>query len=490
MMRFADGLWMVLLLPLVQSGQERDTPTPPGRCGEVLAFVADYVERNYAGFQAKVPEAGRPRYEEHKTELRARVGGVSTEAECHGLLLEYTGFFQDPHLSVSHRTESTDAPASDDAIRARFADRPVRLVSEEGVRDYLDGAPDELRSIEGIWEIVDTDYRVAILPDGAAEGRYEAVILSADSVWWVPGQIKATFERTAAGRYQADFYMRDHSLREEEARLRQGVLVFSGVSSWARVYPENISGYDPVRYRETESNREFAVRTLDANTLLLTLPDFNPLLQAQIDSMITANWGRLSNARNLIIDVRGNPGGSNASYSSVQPLLYTGPVVTPGMSHRATDDNIRLLEAFLEAGGITQDLEGQVREIITRMREHRGAFVPAADDTLTLDAVLPTPQRVAVLADRWCASSCESFVWSALQSEKTTVFGENTGGFLDYGDALPVETPSPAFWLHSPTARSNRVPQGTLLDNVGIEPDVRVPEEVLFWVDWVREHLR
>lgn len=479
------ALSMVMLSPGIQGAQEHAASTHGCGCGEVLAFVQDYVERNYAGFPNKVREADRKPYEEHKAAVRARAGEAAGEAECHGLLREYIGFFRDPHLSVSYRA----TPAGYDQGRTPSAGRPLRQVSEPEVRGYLDRAGDELSPVEGIWEIVGADYRIAVIPDGTAEGRYEAVILKTDAASWAPGQIKATLGQTAAGEYRVDYYMGDHSLREETARYREGLLVFSSVSSWARVYPDNVSGYDPERYRAFEGSRELEVRALDADTLLLRLPDFGPTVQSRIDAVIEENWGPLTTARNLIIDVRGNPGGSNTSFASVRPLLYTGPVVLPGMSHYATDDNIRTIEAFLENVELAEDLEAQIQEVLANMREHRGAFVPASDNVFELPDRLPRPERVAVLADRWCASSCESFVWTALQSEKTTVFGENTGGFLDYGDVLPVATSCPAFQLNSPTSRSNGVLQGNALDNVGIEPNVPVPEDVLYWVDWVHEQL-
>lgn len=489
-MRFFAGLRTALLFFPLQGVQAQEASPAVCDCDEVLAFVADYIERNYAGFQDKVPEVDWRRYEEHLDKLRARADGAPAEAGCHAWLQEYAGFFRDRHLGVLYPAASAGIAPSDEAIRARFADWPARRVSEAEVRESLEGSADDLDPIEGIWEFVGADYRVAVLPVDGIEGRYEAVILNADGVWWVPGQIKATLERTAAGEYRADFYARDHSPREETARLGKGILVFSSVRPWARIDPENVSGFDPAQYRNTEANRDFEVRTLDADTLLLRLPSFSPLVQAQIDDLIEANWDRLTRARNLIIDLRGNPGGSNASYRAVQPLLYTGPAVTPGMSHLATDDNIRALEVFLETTDVSADVEGSIREIIARMREHRGAFVPAPDDILTLDAVLPRPSRVAILADRWCASSCEAFVWIALQSGKTTVFGENTGGFLDYGDTMPVETPCPDFVLYNPTSRSNRILQGVPLDNVGIEPHVHVPNEVIYWIEWVREQLQ
>src|SRR5690606_23842292 len=170
-----------------------------------------------------------------------------------------------------------------------------------------------------------------------------------------------------------------------------------------------------------------------------------------------------------------NPGGGVGSYHSIRPLLYTGPMVTPGISHYATADNMRVMQGVIDSTRMTPETVEALEGIVAGMREYLGGFVPTPDDVYEIGKVLPAPCRVAVLTDRRCVSTCEAFVWIAMQSAKTTVFGENTGGFMDYGSAVVIDTPSPAFRLQMPMGRSNRVPQGMPLDNVGIEPDVRVP---------------
>jgi hypothetical protein len=71
-----------------------------------------------------------------------QTGRMALEAKCHALLVEFS-FFNDPHLNISHRTDSGDAFLSDDEIRAHFADWPARQVSETEVRDELDRGPKE-----------------------------------------------------------------------------------------------------------------------------------------------------------------------------------------------------------------------------------------------------------------------------------------------------------------------------------------------------------
>src|SRR5690606_16017725 len=94
--------------------------------------------------------------------------------------------------------------------------------------------------------------------------------------------------------YSVNYYLRDHSLRSETARVGQGVLSFSRALSWARVYPGNPSGYDLARYRERELGAELAIHQLDPDTLLLRLPSFDATAEGAIRSLVEENWERLS----------------------------------------------------------------------------------------------------------------------------------------------------------------------------------------------------
>jgi C-terminal processing protease CtpA/Prc len=156
---------------------------------------------------------------------------------------------------------------------------------------------------------------------------------------------------------------------------------------------------------------------------------------------------------------------------------------------RATPGNVELLEAYVAA---RPDAPAELREwaadVIAEMRRNEGSYTPVRRRTHSEPQVFENPRTVAILVDRYCASSCESFLFAAKQSSKVTVYGENTGGFLDYGNVMAVPTPNPALSLNMPTARSGHLEERAY-DNVGIDPDVRIPEGVLMWVEWVRERL-
>lgn len=85
------------------------------------------------------------------------------------------------------------------------------------------------------------------------------------------------------------------------------------------------------------------------------------------------------------------------------------------------------------------------------------------------------PQRVAVLIDNMCGSSCEQFILTVRQSFSVKLVGRsNTTGVIDYSNMRPRGLPSGQRRLMYATSRSNRLP-GFPIDGIGISPDIYLP---------------
>jgi hypothetical protein len=462
-------------------------------CEQTLSFVASFVERNYAGAPDKIDGGARVDYDTQLGASREAARAATDDGACRVVLERYAAWFRDPHLSIGYRPSAggesaAGAQPTPDQTRARFADRPRRELSEDAARAHFDQRRGQLHPVEGIWEAAGSNYRLAVVRDDDNEGVYEAVVLRADGVWWVPGQIKARFRHATDGTFESEFFMRDHSRREGTARVAGGVLRFSMVSPWARVYPDNPSGFDRAAYARSENER-LSVRPLDDRTMLVQIPSFNGMLAPQIDSAIRANWSELTSRENLIIDLRSNGGGADYSWRPLIPLIYTDTMTAIGLAMRATPENVALLETYVaEHPDAPPELREWAADVIAEMRRSEGGYTEVRRRTHSEPQVLENPKTVAVIVDRYCASSCESFLFAAQQSRKVTIYGENTGGFLDYGNVMGVATPHPSFSINMPTARSGRLPERAY-DNVGIDPHVRVPDDVLMWLEWVRAQL-
>jgi hypothetical protein len=320
---------------------------------------------------------------------------------------------------------------------------------------------------------------VAIIRSSESGRDFVMTVLRADSVYWMPGQVKAAFTRTSDGAYGTRFYMRDHSEQTWTARVERNALRFSSGSIWMREWPARGDELTPLERRTMEGR--FAAYEVASATVLVRIPTFGD--PRAIDSLFAAEGDRIRNADRLIIDVRGNGGGSDYNFRELTPLLYTDPIRLIGADILATDDNIASQHALAID---TTYPEGQRRQILSTaraMERSRGGWMRGNDGTQRLSAI-DKPRVVAVLVDGGCASSCEQFLLMARQSRKVTIYGTNSGGVLDYGNVRSTQMPGSTLVLSRPIHRSRRLPNDPV-DNIGIPPHVRIPDDVILQVQWV-----
>lgn len=478
-------------LPGLGYGQNAgQTPaTPVASCGQQLTWAENFASRNYAGYEDKVTAAARPAYDSLMAALLKDASVASTDAACDVVLRRWVAFFHDRHLGIGRRmpepavTQASTPPDSPDAIRARYAGWERLPIDEAGARSRLQ-ASEARDPLEGIWRSSDGAYRVAVLRDSGGRDLVMTV-LRADSVYWVPGQVKAAFTRAAGGAYATRFYMRDHSEQSWTARVQRNLLRFSSGSIWIREWPERPDDLTPTERRTTEGR--FAAYDIAPGTVVVRVPTFND--PEGIDSLFAAEGNRIRSADRLIIDVRGNGGGSDYNYRELAPLLYTNPTRSIGVDFLASDENIA---AQMTMASDTTYPAGQRRQLqwsADRMAGSRGGWLRGSDETRSEPRVLDTPRVVAVIVDQGCASSCEQFLLMARQSTKVTLYGDRSGGILDYGNVRAANMPGGTLVLSRPISRTRRLPKDPI-DNIGIAPDVRVPDDVLLPVLWVVERMK
>lgn len=446
-------------------------------CAAQFEFLTQKIATNYSGYADKVNPQTQAAFDAHTLHYRELTAATRVDTTCARLLLEWTLFFKDRHVQLTYNFPKED-PVT---VRQRYLAWERIPLGETEARQQIDrpgGDP-----AEGIWEMSGGNYRVALIESPTPERDLAAVVLRADSVYWVPGQIKFDLKKNGEA-YTARFYMRDHSMKTLDASLSGDQLIFKGFSNWQRVYPGN--GKLPA----AAPKQIFTLRQLDSTTVLLTVPTMNENVRLELDSLIKANRKLLARTPNMIIDVRGNGGGSDVTYYPLKPYLYTQKVTGDRMQFWATRDNAEKFALMGKNKNFPWSWRMYGKYMARRLRRHEGHFVGKAG-TFTERVKHPKkyPLRVAVLINGGCASSCEEFVLFARQSKKTTLIGQPTGGVLDYGNLHFLDFPDPRFTIGYPTSRSNRVAAGRPVDNIGIAPEIRLTEADGDWVEWARKYL-
>ncbi len=450
----------------------------PCNCPEQFDWLRQKLALNYSGYRDKVTAQTQANFDRHVADFQTKIASATSDTMCLRLLDEWARWFRDGHVQLYVKGGATsDDPA---AIRQRFAAWEKISMTETEARAYLDQPGRD--AVEGIYQLAGGNYRVALVRNARPSRDFAAIILKADSVWWTPGQVKFDLKQTEPGKFSVRFFMRDHSERKTEAVLNDKKLEFKDLGAWYKMYPGTAG--------EMPKPQIFTLGKLDAATLLFIVPTMNESVRLELDSLIEANAALLEHIPNLIIDCRNNGGGSDITFYPLKPYVYSGPVKGYRGQIYSTDDNIQKYENLRHSKDFPKKYRRYFGKTADKMKRHKGELIgKCGEATEKFKGAKPYPQRVAILINGNCASSCEQFVFFARQSARVTLIGQNTAGILDYGNLHNLDFPCGRFGLAYPTSRSCAVSVGKGIDGVGIPPDVRIEDTKTDWVDFARKYL-
>lgn len=233
--------------------------------------------------------------------------------------------------------------------------------------------------------------------------------------------------------------------------------------------------------KQSSSNEKYLVEIefITPATVYIKLPNFKGYNKSQLNKLIAESKDKLLLAKNWIIDVRGNRGGSDSSYYPILPWVLANETASVSASWFVTNENIQAQKNICDKTRSPEnDCDAKVKKIIDRMKSVKaGEFVSqnqSNDMFFTPAPDHPKAEKVALLVDEKCASSCEEFVLLMRQSFNVKVIGQKTAGSLDYANLRPYLLPSGKRELWYATSRSNRLPYFPV-DNHGIPADIYLP---------------
>ncbi|MAX81763.1 MAG: hypothetical protein CL843_16495 [Crocinitomicaceae bacterium] len=233
----------------------------------------------------------------------------------------------------------------------------------------------------------------------------------------------------------------------------------------------------PQYARKSHISEQPTVQIVDEQQVVVSIPSADLYLKPVLDSLIDIYSSQIMQHNLLIIDLRGNGGGGDAMFHALLPFIYTNPIYTHGTELWTSANNVQLFRDLLSNPHLPEADKKDIQRIVKKTEKHPNQFILLSEnrvDTLTLDTVLPYPQKVSILIDKGCKSATEQFLLKAQQSEKVTLYGtENSGGALDYANLNTVILPSGYWYVSLPTTRTTRLPNNPV-DPDGIAPDVKV----------------
>ena len=263
------------------------------------------------------------------------------------------------------------------------------------------------------------------------------------------------------------------------ALRRGGDLLHMPPATWGLAFPAG-SGVPT----DALNPRHPTVFYPDAATVVIAVPSHSPEHEDRLAKLAEEAGPRIAAARTLIIDFRGNEGGSSGTTNVLAPFLLS-PVKAGAVPAEAGDagvlsspDNIAYFARAESQGWVPKGL-------VARMGAAPGRVVPLLDAPASPEA-LPSigpgdvskhPESVAILVDGAVVSAAEAALLQARPFSKVTVFGSPTGGTIDYQSVNVVDAArcgTYGFSLGYPImAGSLRLPKGGY-NAAGIPHDVTI----------------
>lgn len=397
-----------LTLPILLSLIALQTAAKDCDCALILSQSIQKVEENYALFKIKVNANTQQNYQAFNQLYLQKAKAISEPLACQKLMNDWVAYFNDKHLWITVKTEDK---------KVSYLQQKLQLRSYRSRWEDHNIPKDP---IEGLWEM--EGYRAAIIPDPKKYGHFNAIIVSADNETFKPGMLKMHLKKRD-GFYEMDFYRRDSTLVSHTIRFTgKHTLLDDDDLAWRRLEPldkkeqvptlEELAKLDPYRP---------SLKWLDEKSALFTLPSCSPRYGPVVDSLIKSNMDKLGHSQNLIVDVRGNGGGSDRTYRALLPYLLTQASPQPKIGYYLSDENIKMFREL----GILQKLD-------PADTSRRGIWATMSQvPYVSAPHYATTPQHVAILMDSKTASSGETFVLKAKTSQRVTTFGTATAGCID-----------------------------------------------------------
>jgi hypothetical protein len=482
----APALAPALAMALTFAPAAAQTPAPsPMTCAAQARALRTAVETDYIGFHMALrnaPARGQALREAGDQLLReAEASDVPT---CLTVLQRYIAAFDDPHLFLA---DSPSDPGD------RFQSPPITDPRAAALVAALAAAPTD--PLYGLW--FDGTREIAVLP--GPDGDILAVALTPEGQ---PEPLLAgRFTPTADG-YAALLRDRDGQAVRYPARLQKNLLLHMPPLTWVRRAPLTALEAQLI---SPGAPRGPAFMVRPDGVAVLSLPSFSPEHAPALEALLAAQRNVIEASPLLIIDIRGNEGGSAAVGDLLAPFYSVTGRMEPPPSRRhavvfASPGLISYQERLAAAlqPGAYRDF---VQRLLERMKAAPGTLIPYGVDDRDWALMEPEPQelaltagpaRIAVLTDQHVVSAGEAFLLSVGRSPRVTTFGRNSAGSIDYESVWLTTVRGPGFRLIlglPSVAASDTLPVGGL-NLEGVPVDVPMDPTASDILDRIVSHYR
>ena len=249
----------------------------------------------------------------------------------------------------------------------------------------------------------------------------------------------------------------------------------------------------PLNYTDSlHYDPQFFSEIINKDCYLIRIPSFNGANPTYCQIVKAANKYRHSRCPFLIIDLRGNTGGSDGLYRPLQKLAYDHEGIIEGLDIRNTNENVSYLTQKMKRDPFW-------RKALKKSRiSQSDLYCLFEQQTISFRHINEKPLRVAIIIDNRVASAAEQMLLDMKAcSDRIVLYGRDSSmGCLDYSNSRPYHVDFLNMDIMIPMTKSRRLPNHPI-DPHGIAPDciisLPLPQELTNnldeWVLWVAEDL-
>lgn len=435
----------------------------PCDCASQLSFVSNYFEENNPAFQ-KIKHNPQG-YAEYKVALSTLTKATKADADtnrCIIYLNQYVGLLKDHHSDIGFNLTRKDL-GSPDLVTSFKASKDYQQfkkipVDTASLIPYLQSK--NISDIEGIYSN-GANLVFGIVKDDKTAGKYLGLILKENKLMDA-GHLLMQLEAKPGNQYDVWYNV--------------GLLGFTPLTILKRIKIENgqIPNFGFAKIQSgNKDEKPFEFKALNNNVNYLRLQSFDKQLINELDSLYTASDAVIKSKPYLIVDLRNNGGGSERGYLNLLPYAYTKPLQIDSVLIWVSPENIRRYEEADAAQNAT---------LIERMKKAKPfSFIPQVEDAINtweMDSSTVYPKKIILLFNQGTASAAEGMIQYFMQSDKVITVGENSGGYLGYGNVMTAKTPCGHFTIQSTSTMYN---QKAKFEFVGIAPMHTLPATQ----DWI-----
>lgn len=434
-----------------------------------IDFIAHTIKDTYAGYRDKVKG----------NEFDALIKRVkrSRSKDTFAVLSKITTYFKDHHVFMY-----------DDGVSKRKIDTLQCKKDSQMIQHYFANTKPKDK-YEGYWLSEYDNCVVAFKKVKSNPLTYHGYVMESKAKV-IPGYCSIKMVRQKDGTFYTDYTGENLGFRAFlHAKFKNHNILWinSFGGKWYRVV-----NYKPnILLNKTTFSRKPNLISLDSNTMVLKMHDFSGYNVSRFDSIIKANESSIKKLNTLIVDIRNNTGGYISNYLPLLPYVYTNPIVHVGGYTLVSNNLLKQYDNKIkgyEAKGDTTNAKIYI-DYRDTFATQKGQFYYIAGDTLANNLpVLSYPKNIAIVINNNCLSAAELMLLNLKQSNKVTLFGERTGGAVDYLNAMSFRLPYSGYYLSIASVKRALSDGAPSYDGKGIPPDVEIPDEVSDWIAFVKKY--